>query len=447
MNLSLQTRLLLAASLVLAAFLGLTGVALDRAFRESAEAALRDRLQTHVYALLAAAELAPGGQLRLPETLPDTRFATPASGLYAQVFDGAGRTIWSSASALGLALTLPSDVDAGARRYGELRIGEATAIALGFGTAWEAQDGRLLPFTFSVAEDLGSLDAEVAAFRRTLWSWLGGAAVLLLLVQGSILRWGLRPLRRVGRELGAIERGERERLGDDFPAELAPLTRGINRFIAQEQARLQRYRNALGDLAHSLKTPLALLRGQLGDARGAPGGDDATSEVDRMAEIIEYQLQRAATAGRRPLVAPLTLQPIVSRVTASLDKVHRDKGVSCAVDVAPGLRYRAEEGDLYELLGNLLDNAYKWCTQRVVVHARMAAAGDALVLVVEDDGPGLPDAVAVDLPVRGRRADSATPGHGIGLAMVADLVSAYDGSMRAGRGELGGARIEVRLPE
>ena len=446
MNLSLQTRLLLAASLVLAAFLGLTGAALDRAYRDSAEAGLRDRLQAHVYALLAAAELTPGGALRLPEMLPEARFSTPASGLYAQVYDGNGRTIWSSGSALGLALTLPNKIDAGARRYTEAKIGGARATALGFGTAWEDSDGRLLPFTFSVAEDLGALDTEVAAFRRTLWGWLGGAAVLLLLAQGTILRWSLRPLRKVGSELGAIERGDRERLGEDYPAELAPLTGGINRFIAQEQSRLQRYRNALGDLAHSLKTPLALLRGQLGDA-GPGTNDEAASQVDRMAEIIEYQLQRAATAGRRPLVAPVALAPIIDRITASLDKVHRDKGVECTPELAPGLRYRAEEGDLYELLGNLLDNAYKWCAKRVTVRARTFGQGGDLVLTVEDDGPGLPDEVAVELPVRGRRADSTTPGHGIGLAMVADLVAAYGGSLNAGRSDLGGAHIEVRLPE
>jgi len=452
LNVSLQTRLLLAASLVLAAFLGLTGVTLDRAFRESAEAGLRDRLQAHVYALLAAAKLSANGQLHLPPALPEARFTTPGSGLYAQVSDANGEIVWNSGSALGLSLSLPRNVSAGQRRYTSLRVANNEAIALGFGTAWEDRDGRLLPFTFSVSEDLSTLAAEVAAFRRTLWSWLGGAAVLLLLAQGSILRWSLRPLRRMGHELDAIERGRRERLSADYPLELAPLTTGINRFIGQEQARLERYRKALGDLAHSLKTPLALLRGQL-DADRQPASEtrETAAQVDRMAEIIEYQLQRAATAGRRPLAAPTALTPIVTRVVASLDKVHHRKGVRCTVDIAAGVRYRAEEGDLYELVGNLLDNAYKWCASRVVVTAwhpaTEAGNGNELRLRIEDDGPGLPEALSVELPVRGQRADSATPGHGIGLAMVADLVAAYGGSLEAGRGDLGGARIEVRLPD
>lgn len=446
MSISLQNRLLFAASVVLAAFLGLTGMTLDRAFRDSAEAGVRDRLQTHVYALLAAAELTVDGRLRLPPALPEARFATPGSGLYAQAFAADGEPVWSSGSTLGLILALPRDVPAGERRYVDLEIAGAPSIALAFGTAWENGSGQLLPFTFTVAEDLGALDAEIAIFRRTLWSWLGGAAVLLLLVQGSILRWSLRPLRRVGRELSAIERGQRDRLGSDYPPELAPLTRGINRFIAQEQARLQRYRNGLGDLAHSLKTPLSLLRGLLGGpGQGCGQTDEANAQIDRMAEIIEYQLQRAATAGRRPLAAPLALAPIVARVVASLDKVHHDKHVVCALAIADGCRYRAEEGDLYELTGNLLDNAYKWCRSRVALQADSGPGG--LHLRVEDDGPGLPAALRLTLPTRGLRADSTTPGHGLGLAMVADLVAAYGGTLTTGSSDLGGACIEVRLPD
>ncbi|MDX1594844.1 MAG: ATP-binding protein [Gammaproteobacteria bacterium] len=450
MNLSLQTRLLLAASLVLAAFLGLTGVTLDRAFRESAEAGMRERLQAHVYGLLAGAELTASGRLHIPDALPEARFSTPASGLYARVFDGDGRPVWSSGSSLGLDLDLPRRVEAGRRRFVEVALDGVRGIALGFGTVWEAPGGRLLPFTFSVAEDLAGLTAEVTAFRRTLLLWLGGAAVLLLLAQGTILRWGLRPLRRVSRELAAIERGDRERLGDDYPVDLAPLTSGINRFIAQEQARLERHRHALGDLAHSLKTPLAVLRDQLGDGgRKAADGDNPTAQVDRMAEIIEYQLQRAATAGRRPLSAPVRLAPILDRVLASLDKVHRDKGVEARCRIAPDLDYRAEEGDLYEMFGNLLDNAYKWCAGTVALDAERTEIDGArfLCLRIEDDGPGLPDEVAIDLPVRGRRLDSTVPGHGIGLAMVVDLVAAYGGTLATCRGEFGGACIEVRLPE
>ena len=447
MSVSLQTRLLLAASLVLAAFLGLTGVTLERAYRNSVEAGLRDRLQAHVYALLAAAELDRRGRLVLPAALPEARFSTPASGLYAVVSAADGTPVWRSGSTLGLELALPANVPAGERHYATAVVAGAPASVLGFGTAWEDPRGRLLPFTFSVAEDHGALEAEVAAFRRTLWTWLGGAAVLLLLAQGSILRWSLRPLRRVGHELAEIERGRRERLDTGYPPELDPLARGINRFIAQEQARLERYRNGLGDLAHSLKTPLALLRG-LFERRDLPASTlaEANAQVDRMAEIIEYQLQRAATAGRRPLAAPLALEPIVARVVASLEKVHHAKGVRCAVAVADGCRYRAEEGDLYELVGNLADNAFKWCRGQVAIRAGNDAGG-GLVLRVEDDGPGLPEGFAAALPTRGLRADASTPGHGLGMAMVADLVTAYGGDLDARRGELGGACIEVRLPD
>jgi two-component system sensor histidine kinase PhoQ len=350
---------------------------------------------------------------------------------------------------LGVPIDFPAADTPGNARFATLNNGPRRLLALSLGIEWEDDRGRVTPYTFSVAEDLATLRAEISGFRRTLWGWFGASVVLLMVVQGSILRWSLRPLRRVGEELADIEDGSRERLGSAYPAELAPLTQGINRFIAQEQARLEHYRRGLGDLAHSLKTPLAVLRGAL-EARPEAGSGtaDAAREIDRMAAIVEYHLQRAATAGRRPLAAPVDIAPIVARVTDSLAKVHRDKGVECTIAVAAECRYRAEEGDLYELLGNLADNAFKWCRSRVWLQAgnRGDPANPSLWLCVEDDGPGLPQGEAERLAQRGQRADASIPGHGLGLAMVNDLVSAYAGTLEIGHGETGGARIEVRLP-
>jgi len=449
MRLSLHRRLLLGASLVLAAFLGLTGAALDSAFRQSVDNGLRERLQTHIYALLSAADLGPDGTLQMAAELPEARFATPGSGLYARIRQAASDPVWHSRSMLGLQLAFPEPPTIGTPQFASLEHGNRRLLSLSFSVEWEDPHGRVLPFTFSVAEDLGALQTEIAGFRRTLWIWLGGSVLLLMVVQGTILRWSLRPLRQVGKELAAIEAGTREQLGDSYPAELAPLTQGINRFITQEQARLEHYRRGLGDLAHSLKTPLAVLRGTLAQAQGdGPGNSEAEQQIVRMAEIVEYHLQRAATAGRRPLAAPVALAQIISRVTASLAKVHRSKGVECQVVVAANCRYRAEEGDLYELIGNLADNAFKWSRGQVLlqVENRGDRATPGLWICIEDDGPGIPGDALERLALRGQRADSTTPGHGIGLAMVNDIVSAYAGTLDIGSAELGGARVEVRLP-
>ncbi|HEY5719424.1 MAG TPA: ATP-binding protein, partial [Gammaproteobacteria bacterium] len=403
----------------------------------------------HVYALLAAADLDREARLRLPDELPDARFATPGSGLYGQVTDGSGATVWHSRSLLGLALPVPVELAAGARQLTPFDSNGRALLALSFGITWEDARGTPLPFTFSVAEDLDPLRAEITGFRRALWGWLGGATVLLLLVQGSILRWSLRPLRRVAGELEQVESGAREQLGSGYPGELVPLTGGINRLLAHAKARQEVYRRGLGDLAHSLKTPLAVLRGSLGgDDRGRGDPAEAARQIDRMAAIVEYQLQRAAMAGRRPFAAPVEVAAIFGKVAASLDKVYRDRGLQIALHAPGDPSYRAEEGDLLELAGNLLDNACKWARARVEVTLEALATSDVdgLLVRVDDDGPGIPEAQASRLLERGLRADSATPGHGLGLAIVNDIVAAYGGTLAIARGPLGGARVEIRLP-
>jgi len=451
MRLTLHRRLLLGASVVLAAFLGLTGFALDRAFLDSAQDGQRDRLQARLYALLAAAELDAENHLRLPAILPDARFGTPGSGLYGQVSDADGRPVWQSPSLLSPGLPVPTSLTPGTWRTTAFTDNDHDLLAQSFGVAWEDADGKPRPFTFSVAEDLGPLHAEIAGYRQTLWSWLGGSALLLLVVQGSILRWSLRPLRRVGRELAEIEGGARERLGSDYPDEIAPLTGGINRLLTHEQARLERYRRGLGDLAHSLKTPLAVLRGSLPRSTTSNGNSEAATQIDRMAELVEYHLQRAATAGRRPLAAPVALASVFGKIVESLDKVHHDKPVAFLLNDAASIGYRAERGDLLELAGNLLDNGYKWCRERVEVTIVRPATlpGEkttGVVLHFDDDGPGIGSGRVRELLRRGMRADSTTPGHGLGLAIVNDIVAAYGGEMEIGSGSLGGTRVTVRLP-
>ncbi|ROR32774.1 ATP-binding protein [Inmirania thermothiophila] len=440
---SLRARLLTAASVVLAAFFTLTAVALERAFRHSAETALQERLRGEVYGLIAAADLDPAGRLRMPETPPDPRLSNPASGLYGAV-EGPDGPIWRSPSQLGLAVPYPRGLASGAWRLGRVRAEDGrTLLVAALGILWEHPDGRLVPYTFAAAADLAALHAEVGAFRRTLWGWLTGVGLALLLAQGLILHWGLRPLARVAEEIRAIEAGRAAALSGEAPGELRPLTEAVNALLAHQRRQLERHRNALGDLAHSLKTPLALLRGAA--EAGEPDlPHQVAAAVDRVNAIVEHQLRRAATAGRAPLAAPIPVAGAIGRLVATLDKVHRERGVRCEVRCEGEPRFRGEEGDLLEILGNLLDNAYKWSRGRV----RVTARGDgALLLVVEDDGPGIPAAKRGEVLGRGVRADRRAPGHGIGLAMVADIVAAYGGAVEIGASaELGGARIDVRLP-
>lgn len=448
---SIHTRLVLAASLVLIAFLGLTGFILDRAFRDSAIAGLRDRLQTHTYALLAAADVAADGQLRLPTSLPEARFSTPGSGLYAEI-NSAGIPLWRSPSTLGLDISFANRLEAGERRFQDIRLADGAVLsALSFGIEWEIAEGAPQSYTFSVAESQQGLNAEVGRFRRSLWGWLGGVALLLLAVQGSILRWSLAPLRQVTTDLGEMEAGRSAELTGQYPRELRGLTDNLNALMRHERAHLERYRHTLDDLAHSLKTPLAVLRGVLSGARiDEEMRTEASEQVERMSQIVSYQLQRAATSGRTTFSTPVAFARSVRQLVASLDKVYADKNVITRLAVDEDILFYGDEGDLLELLGNLLDNAYKCCRRKVELSAHalhdetQRRAG--LEFSIDDDGPGIAAEMAQRVLQRGIRMDTANDGQGIGLAVVRDIVRIYRGRLDIGDSPLGGARLTVSLP-
>lgn len=447
--LSLNARLTLSASVVLVAFLGLTGLALERAFRQAGLAAVQDRLQGQIYTLLAAAELASDGTLVMPSALPDTRLSSADAGLYARVIDDRGEALWRSPSLLGSRIDFPSPVADGVAAFTPATDADGRGLyALSFAVHWEIAPGGGRRLTFQVAESEAILARQLEHFQRSLWGWLGGAALALLLVQGLVLRFGLAPLRRVATELAEIESGDRGRLSGDYPRELGALTERLNGFIAGGQARLERSRNALAELAHSLKTPLAVLRGLL-DGDPDPGALRAAlnEQTESMHRTIDYQLHRAATSGPTPLAPPVDIAPLARRLRDSLAKVYASKGLHLGLDIATGTGFHGDAGDLTEVLGNLLDNACKWAKRQVRLRVAPSEGQAGLMLEVEDDGPGIPEERADAVLGRGVRADARTPGHGIGLAVVRDIVvDAYGGEVRIATADLGGARVTVRIP-
>ncbi len=457
---SLEARQLLAASLGLIAFLGLTGYALDRAFTETATNSLRERLKNYAKAYYTGSEISRTLEFQPPYQPPDTRFLQPNSGLYAAA---AGANInWASASTLGRELPLDRTIAAPeARLDGPIDVvdksGGATERVYRFtmGVIWEDGKGknkREIPFTFSVFENTATLDRQVGVFRLALWRYLVLAGLLLLLAQMFALRWSLQPLRRVTRELARVQRGSAEGMSGRHPRELAPLTESINAFIVSERENLDRYRNTLSDLAHSLKTPLAVLRTSLdNDVHEAALREEVRSQVQRMSEIVSYQLSRGISTGHQLFAAPLEIEARAEGIVTSLEKVYAGKRVLCEFDLDPKARFHGDQGDLMELLGNLLENAFKWAHQRVLLSAHSEAAPPnrrpGLLLMVEDDGPGIPSEKVDRLLQRGVRGDERVQGHGIGLSIVQNIVRSYHGELAVDASkELGGARFSVRIP-
>jgi two-component system sensor histidine kinase PhoQ len=462
--LSLHARQLLAASLGLVAFLGLTGIALDRAFLETARSNLRERLQSYAYAYVSVIDFDRNGELiPLPEELrPDERFTRPGSGLYAQI-RGVHGLRWESPSAVGARLPEPPAFEAGRIRFDAAPVPYTNAegkpreaYRLLQDIVWETgevgQWREVNRFTFSVLEDTETLQVQIGVFRRALWGYLGLAAILLLLVQMLVLRWSLHPLRRLERELARVQRGVSARLSGRHPPELEQITGSVNALIESEHAHLDQSRNTLSDLAHSLKTPLAVLRTRL-ESESNPDElrRELSMQVQRMSEIVSYQLSRAARSGHALFAAPIEIEPRAEEIVASLEKVYAGRGVLCEFDLDPQARFYGELGDLQELLGNLLENAFKWARRRVLLTVRSeAAAADrrpGVHFCVEDDGPGIPADRVQRLLQRGVRGDERVQGHGIGLAIVQDIVRAYRGELEVTRSEeLGGARFSVRFP-
>lgn len=445
--LSLNARLIVSASVVLAAFLGLAGVALHRAFAESALARVNDRLQSRVYALIAAAE-PENGSLELPEALPEPRLSVPHSGVYAQLVDGSGRVLWHSRSSLGLDITYPEAREPGVAVFSAIRDSQGAGLfALAYGLKWAFPDGEDKEFTLHVAEARAPFEAEIARFRGTLWLWLAGAGLVLLAVQGAVLRWSLAPVRRLAREVAEIEAGIKQDLKGRYPRELERLTQNLNLLVTNSRSQLERYRNALGDLAHSLKTPLAVLRNEVEALPDSiPPRAILAEQVERMDRTIDYQLQRAAASGRTALSPSVHVATVIERIRSTLLKVYGDKRIDIDVEVERNLKFKGDEGDLTEILGNLLDNACKWGRGKVRIEGKRNRL--RLELKVEDDGPGLPKTALEAFRTRGARGDVSVPGQGIGLAIVDELVTkVYGGTLQASESTLGGAGVRIVLED
>jgi two-component system sensor histidine kinase PhoQ len=455
---SLKARQLTAASLGLVAFLMLAGFALDRAFADTAQNNLRQRLKAYAMAYADNIDFGRDGSLYTPEIGPDPRFHRPGSGLYAEVVLPNGR--WATLSAEGPllpqvngVLEARSEVFEGPLAITQIDGSEGEVYRYGIGLIWaEREPEAEFPYTIYVMEDAQTLAAQVRVFRGALWIYLGGAGLILLLLQAVILQWSLFPLKRVIGELTRVQRGLLQRMSERHPRELEPLTESINALIDSEREHLDRQRNTLADLAHSLKTPLAVLRTQLDSGTGeAALREELDTQLKRMNDLVSYQLARAASGGHKLFSAPVPIETTAEEIVRGLEKVYASKGVLCEFEVAPGVQFYGEAGDLQELLGNLLENAFKWARKRVLLTAvpgpSVPNRRAGLVLAVDDDGPGIAPEDVGKVLQRGVRGDERVQGHGIGLSIVQDLVRDYRGELQVTRSaELGGARFEVTLP-
>lgn len=439
---SIVQRLLLASIVTLPLFLGITGYSIDRAHSRSLVDAQRSQLQLQFYGILGVMEWSNTQAISV-ERLREPRFWQFRSGLYAFIHSSSGLLQWQSSSANSMEFLRDAyaKTPPGEEAFDNFSARGEEYFRYNYHVIWEDEYGVDFPLIFTLLSSQETYKAELFSFRKNIALWLGLAGILLLAIQLLVLRWGLAPMGRLARELRDLESGGRQHLSQRYPKELTGITRNLNRLLDKELQQRERYRNTLADLAHSLKTPLSVLR-----LSSSENPDPVVDEqLNKMENIISYQLQRAVSTGPRTLGSKTALQPVLKRLLNSLDKVYRDKSLQFQLQCDSALSLAVDEQDLMELFGNILDNACKAAQSRVAVSAT-ASEGSNIEICIDDDGPGFPDDKAELLMQRGYRGDQYGSGQGLGLSMVADIILAYEARLEVEKSPQDGARLRLILP-
>jgi two-component system sensor histidine kinase PhoQ len=443
---SIKSRLTLVSMVVLVVFMVLTAIALERAVVKRALQAEEDGLQLLVYSLLAAVDQGPRGLSLIVsgDRLFEPSLVTRNSGLYALLYDQQNREIWRSESITIGFPTIPT-TEIGEWEFQIVEHLATPYFRLNFALQWPDINNELQRYDVVVWRNAVEYFEQLSRFRQTLWSWLIVTTCLLLVVMYLVTRWSLRPLQKIGLEVKAIEDQKQLGFEQDYPDEIAPLTENLNILLKREQYQRQRYRNAMDDLAHSLKTPLAVLTG-LGDRDGIDQSQLETlrEQTDRMNQIVSYQLQKASSVADVRISKPVDLVRIIDKLVSALEKVYQEKAIKVDRSLPAQMLLRMDEGDCLEVVGNLLDNAFKYGNKKIVIEG-LESDDKTMTLVIEDDGEGLASIEIEQILNRGTRLDQATEGQGIGLAVVADIVESYNIELKFCTAESGGLRVSLEF--
>jgi two-component system sensor histidine kinase PhoQ len=438
-NQSITRRLIIASLSLMALLLGATGIAIDRAHKASLISAEQDQLRLQFFGLLGAIEW-QDGEIDMGDRLKEPRFWQFRSGLYAQIRLRDGTPLWQSVSSETIPLPPPESIPrSGQELFSEINVDKAAFFVFQYHAIWETEDKRDVTLLFSLYSSQTVLLNELKKFQNQMILWLGLVLSISLIVTALILYWGLRPLRDLAMDLKLLEQGSTGKLHPNYPRELQGITHNLNQLLDKEKKQRERYRNTLADLAHSLKTPLAILKGC--DTKDAV----TIEQINRMDNIINYQLKRAVSSGQQNLSERIQLRPLIIRLNNTLTKVYRDKALYFQLSLDAEQTVAIDEQDAMELFGNLLDNACKAC--RNTISIRCQTNGDHNVIYIDDDGAGISLESRENLLERGIRGDQYGQGQGLGLAIVGDIIDSYQGAISFKDSSLGGVCAEISLPK
>jgi signal transduction histidine kinase len=421
-----------------------TGFLLTDLYSRALDTTLTQTLDFHVESLAGA--LLETRDPQDPDiALADPRFERPRSGWYWIIRDGSGDLVNLSTSVVGIDLQA---VGAAADALGR----STEVIDDPFGTQLRLVERVVTlgddSYRITVAGNLTEILKLVGEFRGQTFIVLGAVGVMLAIMSAIVGRIAMRPISRLSAAVEAVREGDSAEVSGTYPTELAPLAEEVNELLRSNAQIIERARNQVGNLAHGLKTPLAVLRNEAQASKGALA-EVVSGETEKMSNMVSTYLERARLAARTSVVgkkADATM--ILLRLTRVMQKIHPDVTLAFQRPDASLPWFRGDEADLEEIVGNLMDNACKWSKGQVGIRvsSERGPKGNQLLIRIDDNGPGLTDDEAQKVLRRGVRLDEKTPGTGLGLDIVKELVDVYGGSLDLKRSQLGGLLVELRLP-
>jgi two-component system sensor histidine kinase PhoQ len=435
-QLSLRLRSFAAALLALLVFIPLTALTLEQAFSNSLSQAMLEQLRLQSLNLISEFEM-DGDAPQMPEQLFNDPLNIPGSGLYAFIKQN-DESVWHSLSTLNWLqqpVLVPPSV--GEESFDADYSLNRDYFLFAYTAEFETSQGYT-PFSFYILQDKRTFDNENRHFANTLWKWLGLIAVLLLALLLFSLNAALHPINKLIEQIRQAENGQLDRIEQPYPPELEKLKSSINHLLDTEQQQRSRYKNSLSDLAHALKTPLAVLAGT---ANMPPESRDPLLQINNQ---IQRQLKRAVAGGGSGWELAEAVKPVAEKLLGAMKKVYADKELKFTLQAEDDCHFHGDLTDLMELLGNLLDNGCKAAKSKLQLSIRQNSV--SLIICIEDDGPGIAFEHRQSLLSRGTRLDSYQEGQGIGMAVVSDLVAAYQGQLQIDDSPLGGAKISVTFP-
>lgn len=444
---SLTKRVVVLSSLWTMLAIALLGWLLLTQFRAGAERNFGELQQAQLYSLIGAITVDENKNLSGAPNLGSSSFLRPESGWFwrVELIDGGEGGVLNSPSISGIKLDRPS--------LSDLPYGPEFSRVFIFSDG-SSDDMRVLESEIDLGDDLIALfqvggnnaefEGEIRSFAVRTLSLLGVFGIGAVIINMLIILYGLSPLDRIRRALSDIRDGKSEALEGEFPSELAPMVDEMNTLVDNNRRIVERARTQVGNLAHSLKTPIAVLLNE-GEAGKPVAPVIVKQQAENMQTQVQQYLSRARIAAQLGSVTYRTKTgDVVDRLVSVMRKLNPEKNLEYS-NVDPLPHFAGESGDLEEIVGNLLENACKWARQEVKVSI-VAYNGSPIKIGVEDDGPGIAEEDRDIALKRGRRLDETVPGTGLGLSIVADLVDAYGGQIDLGTSDLGGLKVDILLP-